>query len=376
MKTQKTKIGVVGCGRIAAAKHFPAFKKASSKVELVAFCDIVEERAQDAASKYGTSESRIYTDYKQMLQETDAEVIYVLTPNNAHCGITVDSLRSKKHVLCEKPMAATSEEAKLMLDTAKETGMKLTIGYQNRFRKDVQTLKTACDADELGEVYFAKSHAVRRKAVPTWGVFLDKEKQGGGPLIDIGTHALDLTLWTMDNYKPVQVNGSVFHKMKDNYEGNLFGPWDPETIDVEDSAFGFIKMENGATIFLEASWALNIQKPREGQITLCGTKAGAELVGEGAAAPTSAVNGTGAVTFNTAKLGQLVDIDPIVISGPGPMDMGDEPWRVADAELAAWLDAIENDKDPVVTPEQAYIVTQVLEAIYESARTGKPVDLA
>lgn len=169
---------------------------------------------------------------------------------------------------------------------------------------------------------------MRRKGVPTWGVFLDKEKQGGGPLIDIGTHALDIALWTMDNYKPKQVSGSVFHKMKDNYEGNLFGPWNTETIDVEDSAFGFIKMENGATIFLEASWALNILKPREGQVTLCGTKSGAELVGDGAAAPTSAVNGTGSVAFNTARFGELVDIEPFVLGGPGLL--------ISDAILSAW----------------------------------------
>ncbi|WP_316677829.1 Gfo/Idh/MocA family oxidoreductase [uncultured Tolumonas sp.] len=370
----KLKIGVIGCGRIALAKHFPAFAKAKDKVDLVAFCDLELGRAIFAAEKYGVPGATTYLDYNELLSDTSIDVVYVLTPNNAHCPITVASLEAGKHVLCEKPMAATSEEAKLMLDTAKRTGKKLTIGYQNRFRKDVQLLKAASADGDLGEVYFAKAHAVRRKAVPTWGVFLDKEKQGGGPLIDIGTHALDITLWTMNNYKPKLVSGSVFHKMKDNYEGNLFGPWDPEKIDVEDSAFGFIKMEDGATIFLESSWALNIQKPREGQVTLCGTKAGAELVGDGAAAPTSAVNGTGTVTFNTAKYGELFDYDPLVISGPGPMDIGGEPFRVADAELAAFVDAIQNDKDPVVTPEQAYVVTQILEAIYKSAATGSVVE--
>lgn len=90
---------------------------------------------------------------------------------------------------------------------------------------------------------------MRRRAVPTWGVFMDKEKQGGGPLIDIGTHALDIALWCMNNYKPQSVYGQIFHKMADKYQGNLFGPWDPAAFDVEDSAFGMIKMENGATFF-------------------------------------------------------------------------------------------------------------------------------
>lgn len=158
--------------------------------------------------------------------------------------------------MCEKPMAKTYADAKAMLDAHKKTGKKLTIGYQNRFRNDSQIMKRACVEGELGDIYYAKAHAVRRRAVPTWGVFLNEEEQGGGPLIDIGTHALDLTLWMMDNYKPASVKGSVFKKLGDQKEtGNAWGDWDPKEYTVEDSAFGFITMENGATIILESSWA-------------------------------------------------------------------------------------------------------------------------
>ena len=132
----------------------------------------------------------------------------------------------------------------------------------------------------MGDIYFAKAHAIRRRAVPTWGVFPDKSQQGGGPLIDIGTHALDLTLWLMNNHKPASVSGSVFYKLGNlpkAVEGNAFGSWDPKTYEVEDSAFGLIKMENGATIFLEASWALNVIDSREAATTLCGTLGGAEI---------------------------------------------------------------------------------------------------
>ena len=157
------------------------------------------------------------------------------------------------HVMCEKPMAKTYEQAKAMLRRAQtHRAMKLTIGYQNRFRADSTYLKRACANGELGEIYFAKAHAIRRRAVPTWGVFLDEEAQGGGPLIDIGTHALDLTLWCMDNYKPKSVKGSVFKKLGDQTEtANAWGDWDPKEYTVEDSAFGFITMEDGATIILE-----------------------------------------------------------------------------------------------------------------------------
>lgn len=124
--------------------------------------------------------------------------------------------------------------------------MQFTVGYQNRFRPEVQNLHTACQKGDLGDIYYAKAHAVRRRGVPTWGVFMDKEAQGGGPLIDIGTHALDITLWCMNNYDIDSVSGSVFYKLgglEQATEGNLFGPWNPKTYEVEDSAMGFIKMK-------------------------------------------------------------------------------------------------------------------------------------
>ena len=277
---KKLKIGIIGCGGIANNKHMPALSKLSDKCEMIAFCDQDVERAQKAAAQYGTADAKVYSDYKELLANPEVEVVHVLTPNVAHAPITVAAFEAGKHVMCEKPMAHTSADAKKMLDAWKKSGKKFTIGYQNRFRPEIQMLHKACENGELGEIYFAKAHAIRRRAVPTWGVFPNKALQGGGPLIDIGTHALDLTLWMMDNYKPVSVTGQVFYKLGNlpqATEGNMFGPWDPETYEVEDSAFGMIKFENGAAIQLEAAWAINMQTSREASTTLCGTKAGAEV---------------------------------------------------------------------------------------------------
>lgn len=274
--TKIIKAGVVGCVGIANGKHFPAIKK-NGKIELVAFCDLIKERAEKAKEEYGTPDARVYTDYTELVKE-DVDVVYVLTPNNAHAPVSIAAMKAGKHVMCEKPMAKTYAEAKEMVKTAKETGKILTIGYQNRYRADSQYLKSACEADELGEIYYAKAHAIRRRAVPTWGVFIDEEKQGGGPLIDIGTHALDLTLWMMNNYEPASVTGSTYRKLADQTQtGNAWGDWDPKKFTVEDSAFGFIKMKNGATIVLEASWALNSLDVDEAKTSLCGTKAGADM---------------------------------------------------------------------------------------------------
>jgi len=252
---RKVRIGIIGCGGIANGKHMPTLSNMDN-VELVAFCDIIEERAVKARDQYGIADAKVYTDYKELIADASIEVVHVLTPNKSHSFISIDSLEAGKHVLCEKPMAKTTAEAKEMLATAQRTGKKLTIGYDNRFRVDSQHVAKVTQSGELGEIYMAKAHAVRRRAVPTWGVFLNEEEQGGGPLIDIGTHALDLTLWFMDNYKPKYVVGNVYHKLsKKENAANAWGPWDPAKFTVEDSAFGFVTMENGATIFLESSWA-------------------------------------------------------------------------------------------------------------------------
>ncbi|MBO1911007.1 Gfo/Idh/MocA family oxidoreductase, partial [Microvirga sp. 3-52] len=240
---------------------------------LVAFCDIKIQKAEKAAKQYGTEGAKVYEDYKELLSDSSIDVVHVLTPNISHAEISIAAMEADKHVLCEKPMAKTSAEAKEMLEVAERTGKKLTIGYDNRFRPDSQHLHKVTSRGDLGEIYFAKAHAIRRRAVPTWGVFLDEEKQGGGPLIDIGTHALDLTLWMMNNYKPKSVMGSVYHKLgKKENAANAWGPWDPEKFTVEDSAFGFITMENGATISLEASWALNTLDVDEAKCSLSGTE--------------------------------------------------------------------------------------------------------
>ena len=363
----KVRIAIVGCGGIANQKHLPSLAKFPERAEIVAFCDIIEERAVKAKEQYGSADSKVYTDYKEMLADTsiNIDVVHVCTPNVAHCPITVAAFEAGKHVMCEKPMAHCTEDARKMIDAWKKSGKKFTIGYQNRFRDDTQTLHASCEAGELGEVYMAKAHALRRRAVPTWGVFPNKALQGGGPLIDIGTHALDITLWMMDNYEPVSVSGQVFYKLgRDEHgpEGNVFGPWDPKTFEVEDSAFGLVKMKNGAVIYLEASWALNILKSMEASTTLCGTKAGAEIH-HGGSYPTDEL------IYNTVEHNQLMEK---VISPAGVVDFF-EGGAAAEAvrEADQWLDAIINDKEPLVKPEQAFVVTQILEGIYKSAESGK-----
>ncbi len=354
----KVQIGLIGCGGIANGKHMPSLSKLNN-VELVAFCDIVPERAEKAAKEYGTPTAQVYTDYRKLLGNKSIDVVHVLTPNDSHAEITIASLEAGKHVMCEKPMAKKADDAKRMLDAARRTGKKLTIGYQSRQRQDSQYLKRAVERGDLGEIYYAKAHAVRRRAVPTWGVFLDEEKQGGGPLIDIGTHALDLTLWLMNNYEPKMVVGTTYHKLSQRENAaNAWGSWDPKKFTVEDSAFGFITMQNGATITLEASWALNTLQVDEAKTTLCGTEGGADMFG--------------GLRFNGENFSKLYE-SKVELGAGGAAFYEGKTESDADREARLWIDAIINDTDPVVMPEQALVVSQILEAIYASAASGKAI---
>jgi predicted dehydrogenase len=355
---KKLKYGIVGCGGIAQAKHLPATQKLKD-VEVTAFCDIVPAKAEDCNRKFAEGKGKIFTRYQDLVKE-DLDAVLVLTPNNSHSEITVAALKAGKHVLCEKPMAKTYAQAKEMIAARDASKKLLTIGYQNRYRPDSLFLKAECEKGSLGDIYFARATAIRRRAVPTWGVFLDAEKQGGGPLIDIGTHALDLTLNMMNNYEPSYAVGTAYHKLnKDKNTGNSWGDWNTKSFTAEDSAFGFVVMKNGATVILESSWALNITGEREAVTTLCGTKGGAEMPAQGK------------LIMNGVKNGRLYTLEPALQAG-GVAFYDGENLKAADLEARAFRNAVQGKGKLSVLPEQAIVVTRILEGIYKSAASGKP----
>lgn len=355
---KRLRIGIIGCGGIANGKHMPSIK-AVDRADMVAFCDLIPERAEKAAKEYGTPDAKVYTDYQELLKDPTIDVVHVLTPNRSHAQLTIDALHAGKHVMCEKPMAKTAEDARRMVQAAKETGKKLTIGYQHRHKPESRFLKSVIERGDLGDIYYAKALAIRRRGTPNWGVFLNEYEQGGGPLIDIGTHSLDLTLYLMNNYKPRMVVGTKYKKLEHPECGNPWGGWPEGANTLEDAAFGFIVMEDGATITLDATWALNTIEPiQEGSVQLCGSKAGAQIK-----------NG---LSINKAEFDRLVEIKPDMAAG-GVAFYDGVKETPGITEQRRWMDAIENDTDPVVLPEQACVVSEILEAIYTSARTGEPV---
>jgi predicted dehydrogenase len=357
---KRYKIGIIGCGGIANGKHMPAIQKVG-RADMVAFCDLEMAKAEKAAQAYGAQGAKVYTDYKELLRDQSIDICYVLTPNRSHADIACDAMRAGKHVMCEKPMAKTAADARRMVETARETGVKLTIGYQHRHKSASRYVKSVIERGDLGDVYYSKALAIRRRGTPNWGVFLNEYEQGGGPLIDIGTHSLDLTMYLMDNFEPRMVVGTCYKKVENADCGNPWGGWKAnENTELEDGAFGFIVMKNGATITLDATWALNTCEPiQEGSCDLCGSKAGARIR-------------SNKVIVNLCDLDKQVEITPNMESGGVAFYEGISMTPEI-VEQIRWFDALDNDTDPVVLPEQACVVSEILEAIYTSAKTGKPV---
>ena len=248
-------VALIGCGWIAADKHLPAVTS-QPDLKMYALCDIRSERAEALKKQYHI-DAKVYTDYREMLKDPEIDIVEVATPNPLHCEMTVAALEAGKHVLCEKPMATTKAECELMIAAAKKAGKKLTVGYQWRYRAEALMVKDICAAGELGEIYYAKAHATRYRGVPTWGEYLSG-KNGGGVFIDGVPHSLDLTLWAMNNYEPASVKANIYDRMKGKPEGCGWGGWKEEDFKVEDSGFAIVTMKNGATVYIEASWLINM----------------------------------------------------------------------------------------------------------------------
>lgn len=353
------KIGIIGCGGIANGKHMPSLRQVAG-VQMVAFCDIIIEKAQRAAKEFGTPDAKVYEDYRELLKDPEIEVVHVLTPNRSHADISIDALYAGKHVMCEKPMAKSAADAKRMLEAARATGKKLTIGYQHRQKAAAQYAKQYIRQGDIGDIYYANCYAIRRRGTPNWGVFLNEYEQGGGPVIDIATHSLDLTLYLMNNYEPAVVLGRAHKAIEHPEAGNIWGDNGVSTTPLEEAACAMIVMKNGATIMLETSWALNTDTPiEEGSCRLCGSKAGLSILNN-------------QLKINKIELDRQVD-SRVELGAGGVAFYSGASGDPSVTEARQWIESIVNDTNPIVLPEQACVVSQILEAIYTSSKTGKAV---
>jgi len=332
----RIRVGIIGLGW-PGREHLKGYK-ASNRAEVVAVCDMDPELRERVADEQDVP--RAYADYGELLTEEAVDAVSVCLPNFLHKPATVDALEAGKHVICEKPPALSAAEAREMADIAKREGKTLMYALVQRFGSAAQIVREFVDAGELGEIYFGKAGYVRRRGIPIGkgGWFVDKARSGGGALIDIGVHALDCAWWLMGNPKPVSVSGSAYAH---------FGHTVPEGVqyDVDDAAFGLIKFENDATLFLEATWALNLPTTSFKQIA--GTKGGATL---------------DPLTIYTERNGLQVDIAP-----SPPQRNGFEQ------QIQHFVECLLNGTEPGPSAEQGVSLMQMLDGIYTSASTGKEV---
>lgn len=343
---QKIRYGCIGAGGIADKKHLNEYSKLSN-VEMVAICDTNLAAAEKLAQKYSIPE--IYQDYKEMFEKANLDLISVCTPNNLHMPITVAALEKGIHVHCEKPVGLNANEAQAILDARSEYGKKVMIALNNRYTAESCFVKRYADSGFFGEIYHAKCGWRRRNGIPGKGMwFTNKKFSGGGPLIDLGVHFIDLVLFFMGYPSPATVNGSVYSKFSDSsfrirpgYK--IVGDG---IFDVEDMAVGFIRLENGASIDFDFSWASNIEKETK-FYEILGTKGGVSFI-------------NGELKIFSEILDTCINIVP---------ELNTKPVN----EFEHFIDCIENDREPNSSPEQAVKLMKIIDAIYLSAETRREI---
>ena len=351
---KKWKIAVIGVGGISEM-HIASYLR-NPDVELYAFCDINEKRLHEVGEKYGIS--RLYTDKDEMLRALpEIDAVSVCTWNSAHAPCAIAALNAGKHVLCEKPMATCAAEAQEMLDAAKKAGKLLMVGFVRRYERGSTLLRQLVSQDFFGELYYAKATYLRRNGNPG-GWFGDKSRSAGGPLIDLGVHVIDLTRYLMGNPRPVSVYGATFQKLFNRpniitpkaYNSTSAGPND--ICDVEDLASAMIRFDNGAVLQVEASFSLNL-KEDTGSVQLFGTKGGARLSPE--------------LELYSEMNGVMTNVTPVC-----PPESFNLEFQEEINHFVHCFSTGEPCRSPA---EDGVQIMRILDAVYESGRTGHEVIL-
>ena len=351
---KQLKIAVVGCGGIAEFAHIPAYKTMEN-VKIVGLCDIKLEKAKRLAASFDY-EIPVYEKYSEMIEKSGADAIDICTPNYLHSIVAVEALQAGKHVFCEKPDAVDVAEAEKMKAAAEKAGRILMVMRNNRFVAPSKVLKEFVAKGNAGEIYCGRCGWVRRRGIPgKGGWFTTKAQSGGGPLIDLGVHMIDLAIWLMGNPTPVAVSGATYTKFAQNDAGSdsvnsIFGEAVKDGVfDVEDLAMGMIRFDNGACLQIEFSWASNV-KEETNFVELRGTKAGIQWR-----------NGAAEIY---GEMGDMLTNQQL---------LGGSSINGHQGNLMHFVDVVLNGAQPDFVPQQGINMIKILRAIYTSAETKKEV---
>jgi predicted dehydrogenase len=355
---EKLKIGVIGLGMGAA--HIKGYMK-HPNAEIVAIAARPDPRTAALGENFPTFKGKLYSDGMEMLEKEKLDIVSVAVPNFLHKDLTIAALESGANVLCEKPMAMNAADAQQMADTAKKVGKKLGINFSYRFRAPSRAMKALVDEGIFGDIYYGRSFWFRRRGIPglaTGGPsqagmgpwFFDKNLSGGGPLIDLGVHRLDLALWLMGYPKPTWVMGSTYDRLarKIAEEKGI-------RYTVEDMACAMIKFDNGATLELGASWAANIKENELQNTRLLGDKGGL-------------------FQYNLQE-GYTFDLEYYYEIAGRQFDSRMHTFPEVPSAYWLFVEAVRTGTPFMVDPEEGVTVMKILDAVYKSAAEGAPVKI-
>lgn len=348
---KKLRVAIIGCGGIAQT-HLKAFSQ-MPEVEVVAGVDIAPSRLDHLQNKWGVRD--VYTDWKVMLKKVQPDAVDVCTPNIVHCAPVVDACNSGAHAIIEKPMAMSPAECEKMIAAAKKNKVKLAAGFQFRFHPTTDFLTRARDEGEFGKIMFVKCQALRRRGIPNWGVFGQKKLQGGGPLIDIGVHVIEMAHYFMGAPQPIAASGNVWTYLGDKPSKVLsqWPGWDHKTYTVEDLAIGQVRFANGAIMQIEASFAAHIDHDLW---------------------TFSAMGDKGGCAWDPAKIytdraGTMINSEPTFTGNNNDFD------SLFVRKIQNWVDACLHNVPLRADGEAGLAVQQIIDGVYRSASAGKEVKI-
>jgi predicted dehydrogenase len=353
MKPLKTAVIGVGVGRL----HIESYQELPG-AELVAICDSNPARLAEIGDRFGVTQQ--YTDFKQLYQSGSVDAVSIALPNSLHAPAAIAALKAGLHVLCEKPLADQASSGKQIMAAVEQASGNFMICLNRRYRPDVQWMKQQVESGRLGHIYQVNAGWVRETGIPGRGWFVSKQAAGGGPLIDLGVHMLDLVMWLLGYPKPLTVSGNV---------QAMFGPrnlktwnWPGESLtsyEVEDSAVAFIRLENNTILNLETSWASHAKPGMDDFfVTLMGTEGSIHLY-------VANYTGENTLTQFTELNGAPVTIKPHIVN-----QKSDHYYAVAE-----FVDSVRNNLPSPAPAAEGLTILQIIEAIYQSADQGREVTL-
>lgn len=343
----KIRTAVIGLGM--GKGHVRGFQS-HPDAEVVAIADPIAEKLKAVGDEFKIANR--YESAEKMLKKEKLDIVSVATPNAFHKPLTLAAIKAGCHVLCEKPMAMNAGEARAMLAAARKAKKRIMINFSYRFTEQSRALKQLVDAGTLGDVYFGRTIWHRRRGMPGFGGWFGQKKlAGGGPLIDLGVHRLDLALWLMGYPKPVWVMGGAYSPI-----ATAIAKRQKKKYDVEDLAAGMIQFDNGATLAVEASWAANIKEKELMETRLLGTKAG--------------------LVQRNLNEGYQFEAEVYLEQGGNLFDMKlNKVQGGVKSSMYCFVDAIIKNKPHDATGEEGLTVMELLDAIYASSKKRAPIKI-